>query len=274
MKLNGKIALVTGGTSGIGTRIVERFVEEGATVIFTGRRARIGEDIAKATKSSFVEADVGVPADAERTIRTIVERHGRLDILVNNAGNPGPGGRIDDLDLADFDRVVATHLRGTIAHIKYASPIMRKQGKGSIINMSSIAAHLAGYSSSMIYSVVKASVSHLTRCLAMELGEDGVRVNCISPGMIATEMYARAAGSKSESVDPSAMDKVKDFMSTAQAIQRAGVPDDIAAATAYLASDEAGFVNGADLVIDGGMIAGRKYSISSQSAKTWKAMFE
>jgi NAD(P)-dependent dehydrogenase (short-subunit alcohol dehydrogenase family) len=273
MKLDGKVALVTGGTSGIGHSIVERFMRDGATVVFTGRRAKTGEAIAKTTGASFLEADVGVVADAERTIKTVAERHGRLDILVNNAGGPGPAGRIDDLSLDDFDRVVATHLRGTVAHMKYASPIMRKQKQGSIINISSVAAHLAGYSSSMIYSVVKASVNHLTRCTAMELGEDGVRVNCISPGMIATEMYARAAGADGKAAE-AGTEKLKEFMSGVQAVPRPGMPEDIANAAAFLASDESSFVNGADLVIDGGLIGGRRYSVSSTSATAWKALFE
>ncbi len=135
MRLTGKVAVVTGGTSGIGRRIVERFVEEGAAVVFSGRRAALGGEVADAVGATFVEADVAEEADAERTIRTAVTKHGRLDILVNNAGGPAPGGRLETLPLEGFDDAMAVHVRGTLAHIKHASAIMRAQGSGSIINI-------------------------------------------------------------------------------------------------------------------------------------------
>ena len=186
MRLNEKAAVVTGGTSGIGRRIVERFVEEGASVLFTGRRAGLGEEVAAATGAIFFEADAGSESDAARTVEAAQDRFGRLDILVNNAGAPAPGGRVQDIDLEIFDGALAVHLRGALAHVKHAAAAMRAQGAGSIVNLGSVAAHRAGYSSSLTYSVAKAAVVHMTRCLAMELGEDGVRVNSISPGAIAT----------------------------------------------------------------------------------------
>lgn len=258
-RLERKVALVTGGTSGIGRRIVERFVEEGASVIFSGRRRRLGEDVARASGAWFVEADVALEDDAKRTVDSAHDRFGRLDVLVNNAGGPASGGRIEALSLEVFDRTLAVHVRGALAHLKYAAPIMRAQAAGSVINLGSVAGHRAGYSSTLIYSVAKAAVIHLTRCAAMELGEDGVRVNSISPGGIATGIFAKAAGLEDAEAE-NTVAHIKEKFAKLQAIPRAGLTDDIAHAAVYLASDEAGFVNGEDLVIDGGLIWGRRYS--------------
>jgi NAD(P)-dependent dehydrogenase (short-subunit alcohol dehydrogenase family) len=273
MKLKGKVAVVTGGTSGIGRRIVERFVEEGAAVVFSGRRATLGEEIASALSATFVEADVAKEADAERTIGKAISEHDRLDILVNNAGGSAPGGRLEDLPLEGFDEAIAVHVRGTLAHIKHASPIMRSQAGGSIINIGSVAGHRAGYSSSVIYGTAKAAVIHLTRCAAMELGEDCVRVNSISPGGIATGIFAKAMGMDAEAADATS-ETIKDALSKLQAVPRAGVTDDIASAAVYLSSDDATFVNGEDIVIDGGLIWGRRFSDAMAGGHAWKQLFE
>lgn len=273
MRLKDRIAVVTGGTSGIGRRVVERFREEGAEVVFTGRRASLGAEVAEATGASFVEADAASLDDAGRTIRRALDAHGRIDILMNNAGAPARGGRVEDLDFGNFDLAMQVHLRGALAHIRHAAPAMRAQGRGSIINVGSVAGHRAGYSSSMTYSVAKAAVIHMTRCVAMELGEDGVRVNSISPGGIATGIFAKAMG-----MDPAAAEgtaeRVKSALASLQAIPRAGVTDDIAHAAVYLASDEAGFVNGEDIVIDGGLIWGRRHSEVMAGGGAWSKLFE
>jgi NAD(P)-dependent dehydrogenase (short-subunit alcohol dehydrogenase family) len=273
MRLKGKVAIVTGGTSGIGRRTVERFVEEGAAVVFSGRRAALGAEVAKASGAIFIEADVADEADVERTVEQTLDRHGRLDVLVNNAGGPAPGGRLETLPLEEFDRAIAVHVRGTLAHMKHAGPAMRAQGSGSIVNIGSVAAHRAGYSSSVIYGVAKAAVVHLTRCAAMELGEDGVRVNSISPGGIATGIFAKAMGMGAVEADATA-DRIKDALAKLQAVPRAGLPDDIASAAVYLASDEATFVNGEDIVIDGGLIWGRRFSEVMAGGHTWKQLFD
>ena len=272
-RLAGKVAVITGGTSGIGRRLVERFVEEGASVVFSGRRRGLGEEVARATGACFIEADVALEPDAERTVGLALERFGRLDVLVNNAGGPAAGGRVEALSLKVLDRTLAVHVRGTLAHLKYAAPIMRAQAAGSVINLGSIAGHRAGYSSSLIYAVAKAAVIHLTRCAAMELGEDGVRVNSISPGGIATGIFAKAAGLEDAAAETT-VEHIKERFAKLQAIPRAGVTDDIAHAAVYLASDEAGFVNGEDLVIDGGLMWGRRYSESAPGAAAMRDMFE
>ncbi len=273
MRLKDKVAIVTGGTSGIGQRMVERFCKEGATVIFTGRRAELGAKVAGATGAFFVEADAAIEADAERVIQAALERAGKLDVLVNNAGGPAPVGRLEELPLEGFDKTIATHVRGALAHIKHASAIMRAQKSGSIINIGSVAAHRAGYSSSVIYGVAKAAVVHLTRCAAMELGEDFVRVNSISPGGIATGIFAKSMGMDEAEADATS-ERVKDALAGLQAIPRAGLTDDIANAALYLASDEASFVNGEDIVVDGGLIWGRRHSEVTAGGHAWKQLFD
>jgi len=272
MRMKGKVALVTGGTSGIGRRIVERFVEEGATVFFSGRRAALGAEVAKATKATFIEADVAREADAERSVKQALAHNGRLDVLVNNAGGTTMGERLEALSLESFDGHIAVHLRGTLAHMKHASKPMRAQKQGSIINIGSVAGHRAGYGA-LVYSVAKAAVIHLSRCAAMELGEDNVRVNSISPGGIATELFGKVFGLQGAAA-VAAAEKVKSVLAKMQAVPRAGIPDDIANAAVYLGSDEASFVNGEDIVIDGGLIWGRRLSEVLARRDAFKSVFE
>ena len=271
-RLEGKVAIVTGGTSGIGRRTVERFVAEGAKVVFSGRREAEGQAVAAATGATFVKADVALEQDAERTIKAAADAHGRLDVLVNNAGAPAPAPatRLQDTNLAGFDATIAAHVRGTYAHIKHAAPIMRAQTSGSIINIGSVAAHRAGYSASVIYGVAKAAVLHLTRCAAMELGEDNIRVNSISPGGIATGIFAKAMGMSGPAAEATA-EKVKGALSKLQAIPRAGLPDDIASAALFLAGDESGFITAEDIIVDGGLIAGRRYAEVLAGGSVWKS---
>ena len=150
---------------------------------------------------------------------------------------------------------------------------MRRQGFGSIINNGSIAGRLAGFSSSIVYSAAKAAVIHLTRCVAMELGESGVRVNSISPGLIATGILAKALGLSVEAADKTP-DMMRDLFKTAQPIPRAGIPDDIAYAAVFLASDESSFINGHDLVIDGAITGGRNWSQQQQGLAALRKAFE
>jgi NAD(P)-dependent dehydrogenase (short-subunit alcohol dehydrogenase family) len=273
MRLAGKIAVVTGGTSGIGRRVVERFRAEGAEVVFTGRRSALGSEVAAACGATFVEADAGSEADAQRTIAQTLERHGRVDILMNNAGAPATPGRLEELSLESFDQAIRVHVRGALAHIKHVASAMRAQRSGSIINVGSVAGHRAGYSGSVIYAIAKAAVIHMTRCAAMELGEDGVRVNSISPGGIATGIFAKSLGMDMAQAEAT-VEKVKGALAGLQAIPRAGMTDDIAAAAVFLASDESSFINGEDIVVDGGQIWGRRYSETSRGGGTWSTLFD
>lgn len=273
-RLEGKVTVITGATSGIGWRTAEVFVAEGAMVIAAGRRAAEGEALAKQLGANcvFKQTDVTDEAQMQALIATAVDRFGRLDCLFNNAGGPAQTGGIEGLDVARFDAAMATLVRSVMLGMKHAAPHMRRQGSGSIINNGSIAGHLAGYSTSLVYGAAKAAVIHFTKCVAMELGEAGVRVNSISPGAIATGIFAKALGVEAGAADKKA-EMMADVFKSAQPIPRGGLPDDIARAAVFLASDESTFVNGADLVVDGGVIGGRNWSQQQQGYAQWHKMF-
>ena len=269
--LDGKVAVVTGATSGIGRRTAELFVEEGARVVFTGRRRAEGETLAKKLGGNgrFIVADATLEDDWRRVIGETADAYGRLDALFNNAGGPAPTGSIASIPVEGFDAAMALLVRSVMLGMKHAAPIMMRQRSGSIVNNGSIAAHRAGYSSSMVYAAAKAAVNHLSRCAAMELGEHGVRVNSVSPGAIATGIVAKALGMEAGNADKAA-DKLGAAFAKAQPIPRTGVPDDIAQCVAWLASDRSTFVNGIDIVVDGGMIGGRMYSPHQEALRQIK----
>ena len=173
-KLDGKITIVTGATSGIGRRTVEIFVQEGAKVVATGRREELGRSLEQALGKEnclFVKADATREADVKAMIETCLARWGRLDCLFNNAGGPAPVGGIETIPVDGFDAAMATLVRSVMLGMKHAAPVMMRQSSGSIINNGSVAARRAGYSTSMIYGAAKAAVNHLTVCAAMQLGE-------------------------------------------------------------------------------------------------------
>jgi NAD(P)-dependent dehydrogenase (short-subunit alcohol dehydrogenase family) len=264
-RLNGKVAVITGATSGIGWRTAEIFVAEGAKIVIAGRRTAEGEALAAQLGPNcvFRQTDVTVEEQMRALIALAVEKFGRVDCLFNNAGGPAQIGGIEGLEVARFDAAMATLVRSVMLGMKHAAPHMKKQGSGSIINNGSIAGRLAGFSSSMVYSAAKAAVNHLNKCVAMELGESGVRVNSISPGAIATGIFGKALGLSTEAAEKTAA-KMREVYRTAQPIQRAGLPDDIAHAAVFLASDESSFVNGHDLVVDGAITGGRNWSQAQQ----------
>ena len=273
MRLEHKIAVVTGGTSGIGRAIVERFAAEGATVFFTGRRAALGKEVALATGATFLEADVASDGGAEQTLLTAAQVNGRVDILVNNAGCTFPVCRLEALPLETLDVAMAVMVRGALAHIKHVAARMRAQRQGSIINIASIAGHRVGYSGSIAYEAAKAALLHLTRRAAVELGEDGVRVNSISPGGIATGIFGKSVGLGSDAAEASAV-KVEGFLAGMQPIPRAGLALDVAQAALFLASDESTFISGEDVLVDGGLICGRRYSELAAGAQGLKSMLQ
>src|SRR6202012_3096890 len=207
--------------------------------------------------------DVTVGEPMRELIALAVDKFGRLNCLVNNAGGPAQTRGIEGLEVERFDAAMATLVRSVMLGMKHAAPVMRRQGSGSIINNGSIAGRLAGFSSSMVYGAAKAAVIHFTKCVAMELGEAGIRVNSISPGAIATGIFGKALGLTTEAAEktPAVM---RDVYKTAQPIPRAGLPDDIAHAAVFLASDESSFINGHDLVVDGAITGGRNWSQQQQ----------
>ena len=171
-----------------------------------------------------------------------------------------------------FDAAMATLVRSVMLGMKHAAPVMIKQGSGSIINNGSVAAVRAGLSSSMVYSAAKAAVVHLSTCVAMQLGEQNIRVNCVSPGGIATGIFGKAFGLPSEAAEKTA-EAVKAGLAKLQPIARAGITDDIANAAVFLASDLSSFVNGHNLVVDGGLGGGRMWSMQQGSLAGMKQAF-
>jgi len=267
--LDGKVGIITGATSGIGARTAELFVAEGAKVVFTGRRKAEGEALAArlGKNTRFVPADATLEDDWKRVIAETGKAFGgRLDYLFNNAGGPAPTGGIASVPVEGFDAAMALLVRSVMLGMKHAAPIMIKQRAGSIINNGSIAAHLAGYSTSMIYGAAKAAVNHLTRCVGMELGEHNVRVNSVSPGAIATGILGKALGMQTAKAEQ-AKDKIAEIYAKAQPIPRAGMPDDIAQCVLWLASDRSTFVNATDIVVDGGVIGGRNFTQHHEGLK-------
>ena len=260
LPLEGKVAVISGGTSGIGARTAEVFVANGAQVVIAGRRQDRGAKLERklGEAASFIRTDVSLEADVKAMIDHAVDRFGRLDCLMNNAGRSSPYAAIADVDLEQFDAVIAVHLRAVLAGMKNAARVMAGQGTGSIINVASVngfRAGLGGY----YYSAAKAASIHLTRCAAMELGEKGIRVNCLSPGMIATGAFGKYVGMQSDEADDHpeyAEAAIRSVLARWQPLQCVGRTDDIAQAALFLASDASRFMTGQNLVVDGGISAG------------------
>ena len=273
-RLSNKVCIITGATSGIGKRTAELFAELGAKVVAAGRREEEGRAVAKAmgANGDFVRTDVTQEKDFKALIDFAMKKYDRVDCLFNNAGGPAPVGSIEGVPVEGFDAAMATLVRSVMLGMKHVSPIMKKQRSGSIINNGSVAGRRAGLSTSMIYSAAKAAVNHLTVCVAMELGEHNVRVNSISPGGIATGIFGKALGLPAAKAEASA-EAVKGGLAKMQPIPRAGLTDDIAWAAVFLASDESSFINGHDLVVDGGVVGGRMWTPHQEAVRGMKAAF-
>ncbi|MHA2041620.1 MAG: SDR family NAD(P)-dependent oxidoreductase [Candidatus Thorarchaeota archaeon] len=258
-KLDDRVAVITGGASGIGKAVAEIFVKEGARVIISDIQDEQGQKLAESlgANATYIHADVSVEEDVKGMIDQAVDSYGRLDCVVNNAGMGGAKGEIESIPVEDFDRSISILLRGVFLGMKHAAPIMKKQGGGNIINISSIAG-LRGISQNHPYSAAKAGVIQLTRTVAMELAYHKIRVNSICPGSIVTSIFGASTG-MSSGESAKTYDNLTRLFEKAQPIRRAGLPDDIAKAALWLASDDSGFVTGHALVVDGGMSAGQMW---------------
>lgn len=259
-RLSGKVAIITGGASGIGRGTVELFVREGASVVIADLQDDKGERLVEAlgARTRYLRTDVGEERDVEAVVAHAVTSFGRLDCMFNNAGFGGVAGPIADTTADGFDATVRVLFRGVFLGIKHAARVMREQQSGSIISTASVAGLGTGYGPH-IYSAAKAAVIHLTRSVASELGERRVRVNCICPGGIATPIFGTSLGLPTQIADQT-VELMKEKLANIQPIPRSGVPDDIAEAALWLASDASTFVNGHALVVDGGLSSGRRWS--------------
>ena len=270
-RLEGKVAVITGGASGMGEGTVRRFVAEGARVVIAdildAKAAALVGELGSATL--YARTDVTVEKDVESAIALAVESWGALDCVFNNAGIIGVDEVIEEIPMDGYEQTMDVLVKGVLHGIKHAAAIMKKQRSGSIINTGSISGLRVGFGPH-VYTAAKAAVIHLSRSAAMELGEWGVRVNSICPGGIVTPLFGKSFGLSVEEADK-ATEAIGDTFAEIQPIKRAGLPADVAAAAVYLASDDASFVNGHALVVDGGLIGGKGFT---EAAGGWNSFRE
>jgi NAD(P)-dependent dehydrogenase (short-subunit alcohol dehydrogenase family) len=254
-KLDGRVALITGGTSGIGAATVRRFVADGAWVVASGRSPERGADLVQelGERVKFIAADVTHDEQLDALIDGAAEWRGRLDILFNNAGESQVPASLLALEPAALRAGADTLFSSVVLATRKAALAMREHG-GVILNCASTAAHRAG-SQSAVYSALKAAVSHFTRCAALELAESRIRVNAISPGAIVTPIFLKALSVPAHR-EGEALDLLREVFGQALPAGRAGEPADVAAVAAFLASDDGSYVTGQDWVVDGGLTAG------------------
>jgi NAD(P)-dependent dehydrogenase (short-subunit alcohol dehydrogenase family) len=251
-KLNGKVAVITGAASGMGRATALRFATEGAAVVLTDLNSHGGEEAvaecaAAGGKAVFQRTDVTNEADIQAAVGRATREYGRLDIMYNNAGVAGALGPIEKVTAQDWDRSIAVLLRAVFFGMKYSIPEMRKVGGGSIITTASVAG-LRGVGYLAAYSAAKGAIITLTQAVAIEVGHDRIRVNCICPGGVNTPLVHRGT----HGGQPAAEER----MAKMQPIPRAGHPEDIANMALFLASDESEWVSGTAMVVDGGINTG------------------
>ncbi len=247
-RLEGRVAIVTGAASGIGKATAERLAQEGAAVLVTDIQVEAGEVTVKEIteaggRAAFLRHDVVSEGDWEAACTKAVEEFGGLDILVNNAGM-GDIKPIEETTLEDWANTIAIDQTGVFLGMRVAAPYLKESGHGSVINISSIFGASGGFGVSPAYHAAKGAVRTLTKNVALHWATEGVRVNSIHPGFIATPILEQARGTD-----------LWDGMTALTPMGHIGKPEDIAAGVAYLASDDAAFVTGSELYIDGGYLA-------------------
>jgi NAD(P)-dependent dehydrogenase (short-subunit alcohol dehydrogenase family) len=251
MKLKGKVALITGGSEGMGYATAELFLKEGAKVMISGRSNDKGEKALRKLRKlggvGFVSGDVAKEADAKRMVDETVRTFGRIDIVFNNAGVYLER-FAEDTSEDEWDRVIDTNLKGTFLVSKHAIPYMKKQGSGSIVNNSSDAG-IIGNRICPAYCASKGGITVMTKAMALDYARDGIRVNSINPAIIDTPMLAREVDAAPDRAS------YLEICRETQPLGRIGRPEEVAKAVLFLASDESSFVTGAALSVDGGTTA-------------------
>jgi len=258
-RLKGKVAVITGAASGIGRGTVELFVREGAQVIAADIQDDKGKELERGFNGQvkYVRCDVMHEEDIKGAMQAAVDTYGGLDIVFNNAGAGGSPNTIEDMTGEAWGRSMNLLLRSVALGIRYAIPHMKARGGGSIINTASIAAIQAGMGP-VAYSVAKAGVIHLSKVSAAQLGRSKIRVNAICPGFILTDIFGsgmRSMGMSAEMAQQ-VFEGMKQSAPDAQPIPKGGMPEDIAQACLFFASDDSVFVTGTHVVVDGGMTTG------------------
>ena len=253
MRLKGKVALITGGTSGIGSATAILFAAEGAAVAITGRNSKRGEQVvrdivANDGEALFIQSDVRIADDCRQAVEQTLERFGRIDVLFNNAGVFHPKS-IPDCTEEEWDETIDSSLKGAFLMSKYVLPSMIERGSGSIIHTSSGWGILGG-NKAAAYCAAKGGLIVMAKAMAIDHGPDGIRVNCVCPGDVLTPMLADDAAKRGMSWDD------YEVVAAERPLGRIGTTEDIANAVLYLASDESSFVTGDALVVDGGGVAG------------------
>ncbi len=253
MKLDGKVALITGGNSGIGSATASLLASEGAAVALTGRDQERGEKVAQAIQGSggtamFIRSDVRVAGDCQQAVEQTLERFGRIDVLFNNAGVYHPR-TLPECTEQEWDETIDSSLKGAFLMSKYALPSMIERGSGSIIHTSSGWGILGG-DRAAAYCAAKGGLIVMAKAMAIDHGPDGIRVNCVCPGDVLTPMLPDEAEKRGI--------KWEDYLAGAsnRPLGRIGTAEEIARAVLFLASDDSSFVTGEALVVDGGGIAG------------------
>ena len=271
--LDGNVALVTGASSGIGRASAVAFAREGAKVVAADIQDEKGAMLEKRFSGAvrYAHCDVTSEDDIVGALKLAESEYGGLDILFNNAGISDHMGAITEVTAEGWDWIFSILVRGPALGMKHAAPMMIARGGGSIINTASIAGLQAGFGP-IAYSTAKAGVIHMSRVAAAQLSRQKVRVNAICPGLIATSIFGATLGLPREVADQMAA-QVEQHAASVQPIPKAGIPDDIAQAALYLASDASAFVSGTHLVVDGGITVGGRHSWDTTAPSPFAQMF-